>query len=295
MIATNTATTQRRTLHVEHCMGTAFTIDIRDAGTWGTAIADAVAWLHHVDAVFSTYKPASDISRIQRGELRIIDADPDVAVVLELCEQVRSVSGGYFTDMPHGRLDPTGLVKGWAIKRASELLHRHGSHNHAVNGGGDMQLAGESSPGSPWRIGISDPHCPLRTVTVITGRNLAVATSGISERGQHITNPIGGLAAVDLASVTVVGPSLTYADAYATAAFARGRRALPWVESLDNYEALLIAPDATTAATTGWSRITAAAGSSWPAPLSKVPTAAPNRHVQVIGRSVAGTGQVGGS
>ncbi|MEO7260555.1 MAG: FAD:protein FMN transferase [Jatrophihabitantaceae bacterium] len=190
---------------LEQCTSsTAFTIDIRDAGSWTDAVCEVVSWLHQVDAVFSTYKPDSDISRIRRGELRVTEAHPDVFTVLDLCAQVQTRTGGYFTAMPSGRLDPTGLVKGWAIERASELLRQHGSPNHAVNGGGDLRVAGRRIPAA-------------------------------------------------LASATVAGPSQTYADAYATAAFVMGPEALRWTQAVEAYETLLVAQDGTVRASAGWS------------------------------------------
>jgi thiamine biosynthesis lipoprotein len=244
--------TPPRTVHVEHCMGTVFTIDIREPGEWAGAITDAVGWLHRVDAVFSTYRPDSDISRIRGGELRAADADPEVGRVLELCGQVQRVTGGAFTAMPGGRLDPTGLVKGWAIERASELLRGHGATNHAINGGGDLQLAGEAAAGRPWVVGISDPFDPSRIVRTVTGRDFAVATSGIAERGQHILDPFTGRPAAALASASVTGPSLTFADAYATAAFVLGRDALRWAEELDGYAVLLIDGTGEVSASRDW-------------------------------------------
>jgi FAD:protein FMN transferase len=249
---TDTTVARARTVHVEYCMGTAFTIDIRDEGNWGAAISDVVALLHHVDAVFSTYQPGSDISRIQRRELRAVDAHPDVLTVLELCAQVQASTVSYFSAMPEGKIDPTGLVKGWAIERASDMLRRHGSSNHAVNGGGDMQLAGESTSGQPWRVGVADPRDSSRILTVITGRDFSVATSGTSERGAHIIDPSTRRAPVGYASATVTGPSLTLADAYATAAFVMGTKALPWVTGIDGYEAMLIADSGVAAASPGW-------------------------------------------
>ena len=243
-----------RTVHVEHCMGTAFTLDIRDPGDWRQAVAEVVAWLHHVDAVFSTYRPDSDICRIQRGELRVADADPEVSRVLELCAQAQMATGGAFTAMPRGRLDPTGLVKGWAIERASRLLTEHGSANHGVNGGGDVQLAGEANPGRAWTIGISDPHDRSRIAGTVSGRDFAVATSGIAERGQHILDPFTGRPATSLASATVTGPSLTFADTYATAAFVLGRQAIGWIDQLDGYAALLIDADGTVTTSRDWPR-----------------------------------------
>ena len=243
---------RRRTLHVEECMGTVFTIDIREPGTaWDEAVGDVVAWLHHVDAVFSTYRVTSDISRICRNELGLADADPLVAEVLELCVEVQRETGGYFSAMHSGRLDPTGLVKGWAIERASDLLRRHGSANHAVNGGGDIQFAGEPVPGEPWQAGIVDPVDSLRVLDVVRGRDFAVATSGTAERGAHLVNPFTALPVTELASVSVVGRSLTRVDAYATAAFAMGAHAQPWLESLPGYEGFVVAADGWGASSTG--------------------------------------------
>jgi thiamine biosynthesis lipoprotein len=247
-----TTTELARTVHVEHCMGTAFTIDIRDPGNWDAAVAAAVAWLHQVDAVFSTYRADSDISRIQRGELRVADADPEVGVVLELCARAATATGGAFTAMPQGRLDPTGLVKGWAVERASRLLDAHGAINHAVNGGGDLQLAGAAAPGRPWVVGISDPRDRSRIVSTVTGRDFAVATSGIAERGSHIRDPFTGRPAVALASATVVGERLTFADAYATAAFVLGQQAIRWMDDVDGYSALLIDNGGTISTSHGW-------------------------------------------
>lgn len=238
-----TSTVLPRTAHVEHCMGTAFSVDVRDPGDWRTAIAEVVTWLHHVDTVFSTYKPDSDISRMRRGELRLAAADPDVATVLELCAITQGMTGGYFTAMHDGTIDPTGIVKGWAIEQASALLLRHGAGNHAINGGGDVQLCGEAAAGKPWTVGITDPLDRQRVLTTVSGRDFAIATSGTAERGNHLTNPFTGRPATTLLAATVVGPSLTFADAYATAAFVMGTDALRWSNSLPDYHVLTVTPD----------------------------------------------------
>lgn len=255
---TATAVTAPRCVHVEHCMGTVFTIDIRDAGDWDDAVTDVVRWLHHVDAVFSTYRPDSDISRIQRGELRACDADPQVLTVLDLCAEVQTTTGGHFSAMPDRLLDPTGLVKGWAIEHASTLLREHAARNHAVNGGGDMQLAGEAQPGRPWRVGITDPFERTRLLTTVTGRDFAVATSGISERGRHIVDPFTGRPATGSAGATVIGPSLTYADAYATACLVMGQQAITWTETVPGYETLLCGEDKRLLTSANWPNSTGA-------------------------------------
>ena len=233
-------------------MGTVFSFDIRDAPTPALtrALDEAVAWLHRVDDVFSTYRPGSQISRLGRGEIGVADCDPEVAEVLELCGTVERASGGWFSRAPGGSLDPSGLVKGWAIERASQLLHRAGARSSSVNGGGDVRLCGEAAPGVPWRIGVAHPRQPGELVTVVSGRALgpkqalAVATSGTAERGPHILDPrTGRPAASGLLSITLVGSCLTYVDAYATAAFAMGPAAHAWVESLPGVEAFAVTAD----------------------------------------------------
>jgi len=234
-----------RAVHVEHCMGTVFSIDIRDPGVWRPAVAEAVALLHHVDATFSTYREDSVISRLGRNELELEDTPAEVQEALALCSGIGSDSGGFFSVTAAGRLDPSGLVKGWAIERVSDLLRDHGSRNHAVNGGGDLQLAGERSPGRPWRIGINDPTRPGRLVTVVSVRDAAVATSGTAERGCHVTDPVTGRPATELASVTVFGRHLTYVDAYATAALAMGHQCRSWLECLPGHEGITVSADGT--------------------------------------------------
>lgn len=251
--ATATADLQRK-VHVERCMGTVFSVDIRDVGRWDGAIDEVVRWLHHVDAVFSTYRPDSDINRLNRGDLRLADADPLVAEVLDRCAELQSETRGYFSARRTGRIDPTGFVKGWAIERASDVLRTAGSGNHTVNGGGDLQAAGEAAPGEPWRIGISDPCDSGRVLTVVAARDFAVATSGVAERGRHILDPFTGAPADRLAAVSVVGRELSRVDAYATAAFAMGVAALPWLEALPGHAGLIVYPDGRAAATSNFRR-----------------------------------------
>jgi thiamine biosynthesis lipoprotein len=241
-----------RPRRVEECMGTVFTLDIRDQQDPSEAAADVVAWLHHVDRVFSTYRPDSDINRINRGQLTVGGADPLVGQVLERCADMQAETGGWFSARRHRRIDPTGLVKGWAVDRASDMLRAAGSEHHAVNGGGDVQTAGESSPGVPWRIGISDPADRSRLLAVITGRDIAVATSGNGERGAHITDPFTGRSAQGVAAVTVIGQRLTRVDSLATAGFAMGIHALDWLESQPEVEALVVTTEGRPLPTSGF-------------------------------------------
>ncbi|MFD7709915.1 FAD:protein FMN transferase [Streptomyces sp. NPDC059785] len=228
-------------------MGTVFSFDVRggEPEAVRAALEEAVAGLHHVDRVFSTYRDDSQISRLARGELTAAECDPEVAEVLALGAEAERLSDGWFSTTYEGVLDPTGIVKGWAAERAARHLATAGASGVSVNGGGDVQLYGAPGPHRPWRIGVSDPQRPGALAAVVSAAGvsrLAVATSGTAERGAHIVDPRTGRSAVtDLVAVTVVGPRLTWADAWATAAFAMGsRQALQWLESLPDVEALLI-------------------------------------------------------
>jgi hypothetical protein len=47
---------------------------------------------------------------------------PEVRHILDRCERLRAQTNGYFDAYPGGTLDPSGLVEGWAVDRASDLL-----------------------------------------------------------------------------------------------------------------------------------------------------------------------------
>jgi thiamine biosynthesis lipoprotein len=259
-----------RVRHAEPVMGTVVSFDVPAAAVVGGSLEAAVRWLHWVDRIFSPYRPDSDVSLLAAAEVTVDGCAPEVAEVISACTAVRLCSGGYFTAAPAGVFDPSGYVKGWAVERAAAILSAAGSANHLVNGGGDVQCVGGrprsalgapnvsgSSSGlageEPWRVGIADPFHRSRLALVVEAAGSAVATSGTAERGAHIIDPHLGHPATGLASLTVVGPSLALADAYATAAFAMGpARARDWTESLPGYEAYAINENGDTWQTTGF-------------------------------------------
>ncbi|WP_406263195.1 FAD:protein FMN transferase [Actinacidiphila glaucinigra] len=248
-----------RLRHMEHCMGTVFSFDVRGARDPRVrdALDEAVAGLHEVDAVFSTFRADSEISRLGRGELALTDCSPEVREVLGLCEDAERRTDGWFTPRyagPGTALDPTGLVKGWAVERAVRTIAAAGAGKVCLNGGGDVQLTG-----GPWRVGIADPLRPGGLATVVEADGeLAVATSGPAERGCHILDPRTGAPPTEgQASLTVVCASLTEADAWATAGYAMGGRAREWLEALPDVEAFGVATDGTTWHTKGFGRFVA--------------------------------------
>ena len=229
-------------VRVEHVMGMPVVVEARD----GDVPDEVFDWLRCVDETFSTYKDGSEISRLRRGELDEADASDDVRWVLRRCRELRDETAGYF-DIDAVGLDPSGYVKGWAVERAAAILDRAGSSDYAINAGGDVRTRGR------WRIGIQHPFESQAVAKVVEGDDLAIATSGAYERGEHVRDPHTGAAPAGILSVTVTGPDLATADAYATAAYAMGpRRAIDWTARLRGYEALTILADGRVLATPGF-------------------------------------------
>jgi FAD:protein FMN transferase len=241
---------------VEHVMGTTFVVDVRDEAPAG--VVDRVfSWFRFVDELFSTYRYDSEISRIGRGELAREAAREDVRAVLTECELLRTETDGYFDARAGGRLDPSGLVKGWSVDRAGAMLEEEGVFDYAIYAGGDLLVRGRPGSGEPWHVGVRHPGDGTRIVAVIAAEDLAIATSAAYARGCHILDPVSGRPAEGTRAVTVTGPSLATADAFATAAFAMGARGPRWTTTLDGYEALTIVDDTTAFATPGFPAVAA--------------------------------------
>ena len=221
-----------------------------DAELFAAAAAAAFTGLRHADEVFSPFKPDSPVSQIRDGRLPLagLGAHPagaEIREILAVCASLKSRSGGAFDAWAVGDppvFDPCGAVKGWAAERASAVLAAHGLTRHSLGAGGDIRVRGGSGEG-PWRVGITDPHRPGRILAVAELADGAVATSGSAERGVHVWDPRSRRPASPLAQVTVIGPSLTWADGYATAAMALGVQAYGWLVGLaerTGYQALTV-------------------------------------------------------
>jgi FAD:protein FMN transferase len=223
---------------VQIVMGMPVSIEVRD-DIPQRRVDEAFDWLRFVDALFSTYRAESEISRMSRGSLEATSAHRYVRDVLARCDELRAATDGFFDIRATGRLDPSGFVKGWAIDRAAELLEDAGAGRFCINAGGDVLVRGDEA----WRVGIQHPLARRRLAGVVAIADGAVATSGAYERGPHIVDPRSGRPATGLLSVTVVGPELGIADAYATAAFAMGAKGPEWTTSLDGYDAMSITQD----------------------------------------------------
>ena len=230
---------------VEHVMGMPMVIDLRDEGAGDDLLDAAFDAFRAVDARFSTYRDDSEIMRINRGELALADAHADVREIAGRCEELRAETRGYF-DMratADGTIDPSGLVKGWSVDRVAALLDGAGMQDYAVNAGGDVIVRGRALPDDCWHVGIQHPAISDKLAKVVTGSDLAVATSGAYARGDHVLDPHTRRPPEGVLSVTITGPELATADAYATAAFAMGANGPAWTARLRGYEAMTILAD----------------------------------------------------
>jgi len=241
--------------YVEHVMGMPISLALRgrhaDSPSGRTAWAAVMAELSEVDRVFSTYRADSVINRLDRGELELAQCPAVVGEVLGLGARAEAASGGAFSTRlpvdprdPGGRrrLDPSGVVKGWAAERASRQLAALDDTDFCLSAGGDI-VCRAAPRSAPWRIGIEDPHDPTRVIAVVPLRTGGVATSGTAHRGAHLVDARTGRPPSGVASVTVIGPSLTWADIDATAAYAQGDRAVAWLRTRPIDSALVVAPD----------------------------------------------------
>jgi FAD:protein FMN transferase len=238
--------------YVEHLMGMPVSLALRGRHVDDDAAHEAwrrcLQSLRAVDATFSTYRDDSFISRLNRGEVSVDDGPAEVREVLALGEQARRESDGAFDVRRVAgdgttHLDTDGVVKGWAVQRASAAFADLPDTDYCLSAGGDMvcHVADDTRPA--WRIGIEDPHDPSTLAATVEVRRGAVATSGHAHRGRHVVDARTGEAPPAVASVTVVADDLTWADLDATAAYALGAEALTWLRGRVGQRGLVVWDD----------------------------------------------------
>ncbi|MDE1924624.1 MAG: FAD:protein FMN transferase [Patescibacteria group bacterium] len=237
-------------------MGMPITVEIVGGDNAAHAIEKVFAYFTAVDERFSTYKDTSEISLINRGETLLQNYSNEMKEVFALAEKTKKESSGYFDiTKPDGSLDPSGIVKGWAIHNAANLLYELGHTNFYVEAGGDIATSGRTSEDKEWSVGIRHPFEQDKIVKVIYPKGAGVATSGSYLRGAHIYNPHAPEEKLsDIVSITVVGPDVLEADRFATAAFAMGRDGIKFIEQLKGFEAYMIDKEGIATMTSGFEK-----------------------------------------
>lgn len=156
-----------------------------------------------------------------------------------------------------------GIAQGFAADRLMATLRRHGVE-HALVNTGEIALQGTRADGQPWTVGIQHPRNNDAYVSLAALEGRCLATSGdyattFSKdfRSNHLFDPRTGRSPKRFASVSIVAPTATLADAMSTAVFVLGpEKGLDLVRSTPHADALFVFKDGRTMATEGFPRAT---------------------------------------
>ncbi len=219
-------------------MGMPIIIEINDVNATPGDFDAVFSYFQKVDARFSTYKKDSEIMKVNRQEINRENVSTEMKDIFTLAQETKEKTKGYFDiQNKDGFIDPSGIVKGWAIHKASKLLLQRGFKNFYIEAGGDIATYGQNSRGQKWVVGIRSPFNTDEIIKTVKISNLGIATSGNYIRGAHIYNPHSANSELkEVVSVTVIGPNILEADRFATAAFAMGRHGIYFIDSLDGFE-----------------------------------------------------------
>ncbi len=222
-------------------MGMPITVEIVDDAP-SKLMRDVFDYFTEVDNRFSLYRSDSEISEYNRGETAPTELSADMLEVLALADRTKTETNGYFdVKRQDGLLDPSGIVKGWAVRNAALMIRDFGVRDFYVDAGGDIQTGGKSSDGKVWRVGIRNPFDEHEIIKAVIVGDRGIATSGTYVRGQHIYNPHQAKKQIDgIVSLTIIGPDVLEADRFATAAFAMGEDGIYFVEGLPGIEGYII-------------------------------------------------------
>lgn len=232
-------------------MGMPVTINIIDNFATDEDINEVFSYLHHLDKKFSTYIKDSEISKINRKEIKSGNYSNEMKKILDLCEITKNQTNGYFDIEKNGVLDPSGIVKGYAIYEAAKILKKK-YKNFYIEIAGDIQAFGKNEKKKEWKVGIKNPFNKNKIIKVVNLTNQAIATSGNYERGRHIYNPKTKKNVDEIASITVVAANIFDADRFATAAFAMGEKGIKFIASLKGIEGYMIKNDRSAIFTQGF-------------------------------------------
>lgn len=234
-------------------MGMPVTLEIVDSSA-SNIFEEIFAYFKQIDQKFSTFKKNSEITKINDGRLQINECSDDMKTIFQLAERTKKETDGYFDIYYNGRYDPSGIVKGWSILNAADILKKAGFRNFYVDAGGDIQVAGKNSRGKNWTVGIKNPFKEEQIVKVVVLKNQGIATSGSYIRGDHIYDPKNGRQLKEIISLTVIGPNVYEADRFATAAFAMGKKGINFIDSLEGFEGYMINKEGLATVTSGFEK-----------------------------------------
>ena len=165
-------------------MNMPITVEIVDPGARRRHFDKVFGFFSEVEERFSPFTETSETTLVDRGLVGSRDCSPQMRVIIQLAEETRQATGGYFDVRGSGHFNPVGIVKGWAIHKAARLLRREGFRDFFVDAGGDIELAGKNADGKDWLVGIRNPFALGEVVKVLELSDRGVATSGTYVRGE---------------------------------------------------------------------------------------------------------------
>lgn len=150
-------------------------------------------------------------------------------------------------------IDLSALAKGWAVDDLGLLLEAQGISDYLVEIGGEIRVRGKKPTGE-WRIAIESPAGNIKPGTAVAQKIIqpsgwAIATSGDYRnyfeqdgvRYSHTIDPQTGYPIKHhLASVTLIMPTCSMADAWATALEVAGPDAGMALAELNNLPVFMI-------------------------------------------------------
>lgn len=235
---------------------------VNDDKVLASAIIDKVfRYFLSIDERFSLYKKDSEISLINQGKIDKENYSRDMREIMRLAEETRLQTDGYFDIRdPDGFINTSGIVKGWAIFNASQIIRECGIKNYFINAGGDIELGGVNEDKQLWRVGIEDSLHLGETTRILSLTDCGIATSGTYIRGDHIYNPKTQKKnekiddGIRLKSITIIGPNVYEADRFATPAFVMGENAIAFIEKQKGLEGYIIDTEGREMMTKGFSK-----------------------------------------
>jgi len=257
-------------------LGTFVEIKIADRGITRpqklAALQAAFKRISKIEELMSLYLPKSDVGRLNSsaGKNRVRVDDLTAEVIQKAIDFSAQTDGAFdITMSPFGwkkitvnsgdktiffkesdmDIDLGAIAKGFAVDKAIEALRQSNIENALINAGGDMYCMGNGTDGKGWKIGVQHPRAKNKILFTLRLKNKAIATSGDYQRFtmiegrriSHIVDPRSGRVVSDIpASVTIIAPDCTTADALATAIFVLGaKEGMRLIQGLDGIEVII--------------------------------------------------------
>lgn len=180
-------------------------------------------FLKYVSDTFSPKSATSLLSRYNGGDDSGLTENNDFLQVVSKCVEAHRVTEGYFQPFRGGKLDPFGMLRGWAINEAFNryvrpLVADGTAQSASLGSRNDTIYATAEDFDLNWNVPIKnslDSSAPLQQIVL---RNGAISTSFANMEASTFEY----LGPRDCEQTTIVSPDLALADVWATAALAAG-------------------------------------------------------------------------